>query len=86
VARGVNHVKRVCLTVDFPWHTNRLRLNGDAALALDVHSVEVLGTHRAIIDNSGELQHAVSKSRLSVVNVSNDAEVADEIRVGFCRL
>ena len=47
VARGVDHVEREGLALDEPRHAHGLRLDGDAALALDVHAVEVLGAQRA---------------------------------------
>jgi hypothetical protein len=53
-------------------------LDGDAALALDVHPVEVLRAHvDAFVDDAGDLQHAVGERRLAVVDVRDDAEVAD---------
>ena len=61
---------------------HRLGLDGDAALALDVHAVEVLGTHLAGIDHAGELQHPVGKGRLAVVDMGDDAEIADHRRIG----
>lgn len=59
-----------------------LRLDRDAALALDVHPVQVLRPHRAAVDHSGDLQHPVGQRRLAVVDVGDDAEVPDQRRVG----
>ena len=59
-----------------------LALDRDAALALDVHPVEVLRAHRAAVDDAGDLQHAVGQGRLAVVDVGDDAEVPDHRRVG----
>ena len=56
---------------------NRVRLDGDAALALDVHRVEQLGLHVALLHRVGELEDAVRDRRLAVVDVRNDREVAD---------
>ena len=72
-------------TADRPRQPDRLALDGDAALALDVHAVEVLRAHRALVDHAGELQHAVGQRRLAVVDVGDDAEVADQRRVGAAR-
>ena len=59
-----------------------LRLDGDAALALDVHAVEVLRAHVPCLDHPGELQHPVGQRRLAVVDVGDDAEVPDPRRRG----
>ena len=82
VAGGVDHVERVGLAVELPGHAHGLTLDGDAALALDVHAIEVLGAHVAVADDSGHLQHAVGQGRFAVVDVGDDAEVADEGRIG----
>ncbi len=72
---------RAVLVLDGPRQTDVLRLDGDAALALDVHAVEVLSAHRALLDDAGELQHPVRESRLAVVDVRDDAEVPDLRRI-----
>jgi hypothetical protein len=59
-----------------------LALDGDAALALDVHAVEVLRTHVTPVDDAGVLEHPVGEGGLAVVDVRDDAEVADQCRVG----
>src|SRR5690606_31259382 len=75
VPRGVDQVQYVVLVVDTPRQPNVLRLDGDAALALDVHPVEVLRPHEALLDDTGELQHPVGQGRLAMVDVRDDAEV-----------
>jgi hypothetical protein len=65
-----------------PRQPHVLRLDGDAALALDVHAVEVLGAHLAPLDEPGHFQHPVGQRRLAVVDVGDDAEVPDEGRIG----
>src|SRR5690606_35666904 len=64
----------------------RLALDRDAALALDVHPVEVLGARRALVDHAGQLQHPVGQGRLAVVDVGDDAEVANDRRIGVAGL
>ena len=58
-------------------HPHVLGLDGDAALALDVHRVEVLGAHESRVDGAGDLQDPVRQRGLAVVDVSDDAEVAN---------
>ena len=82
VSRCVNHVQRIHLPVDHPGHANRLGFDGDSAFAFDIHPVEVLLAHLPLINNSGELQHPVGEGRFAVVDVRNDAEIAQTSRVG----
>ncbi len=77
VTGGVDQVEDVALPVD----TDVLRLDGDAALALEVHRVEVLRTHVAGLDGAGDLEDPVGQRRLAMVDVRNDREVADAIEV-----
>ncbi|RPK76104.1 hypothetical protein EES45_23820 [Streptomyces sp. ADI97-07] len=91
VARGVDHVEdvgraRVLALGGRPRQADRLGLDGDSALALDVHPVEVLSAHLPHVDHARQLKHPVGKRRLAVVDVRDDAEVADQRRVGTARL
>ena len=54
-----------------------LGLDGDAALALQVHPVEVLLAHLALVHGVCEVQDPVGQRRLAVVDVRDDAEVPD---------
>ena len=65
-----------------PGQPDVLRLDGDAALTLDVHPVQVLRAHRPFVDDTGELQHPVGQRRLAVVDVGDDAEVPNLRRRG----
>ena len=77
MARGVDEVELVGLTVvGVVHHSDGLRLDGDAALALDVHRVEDLLHHVALLHGVGELEDAVGQRRLPVVDVRDDREVA----------
>ena len=93
VAGGVDHVEHVgaglgalgVVRRNGPRHPHGLALDGDAALALDVHPVEVLRAGGPGVDDAGQLQHPVGERRLAVVDVRDDAEVADDRRVGLTR-
>src|SRR5207253_823700 len=54
-------------------------LDRDAALALEVHPVEVLRAHVAGGDRAGQLEEAVRERRFPVIDVGDDAEVADQV-------
>ena len=87
VPRGVDHVQDVAAAGQFalaypPRQAYRLALDGDAALAFDVHAVEVLVAHLPRVHDSGELQHPVGQRGLAVVDVGDDAEVAEPPRCG----
>ena len=63
--------------VPLPRHAHGLRLDRDAALALELHRVEHLRAHVARGDGVGDLEDAVGERRLAVVDVRDDREVAD---------
>ena len=54
-----------------------MRLDGDAALALEIHRVEELRLHLARLERAGDLEEAVGQRRLAVVDVRDDGKVAD---------
>lgn len=91
VPGGVDHVQDVGPALirplgRRPGQPDCLGLDRDTALALDVHTVEVLSTHLPLLDHPGQLKHPVGKGRLAVVDVRDDAEIADQRRVGTARL
>ena len=65
---------------------DRLGLDRDPALALELHRVEHLRHVRARVNRAGQLEHAVRERRLAVVDVGDDREVPDAlhraVRVG----
>ena len=78
VSRGVDEVELVGLAViGVIHHPHGVRLDRDAALALDVHGVQELGLHVPLLHRMGELEDAVRDGRLAVVDVRNNREVAD---------
>src|SRR6185503_19181408 len=58
-----------------------LRLDGDAALALDVHRVEDLLLHLPVGNIAAQLDEPVGEGRLAVVDMGDDREVADQVDV-----
>ncbi len=54
-----------------------LRLDGDAALLLDIHVVENLLGHLAIGEAAGRLDQPVSQRRLAMVDMGDDRKIAD---------
>ena len=83
VAGGVDEVEDVGLAVvGRVLEADGLGLDGDAALALDVHGVEELLLHVAVGDGAGRLDQPVGERGLAVVDVGDDGEVADVRGVG----
>ncbi len=78
VAGGVDEVEDVVLAVARAViEPHGLRLDGDAALALDIHGIEHLLLHLARLEPAGELDQAVGKRGLAVVDMRDDGEIAD---------
>ena len=78
VPGGVDQVELVVLAVlRRVGDAHGLALDGDAALALQVHLVEELLLHVARGDGARAFEDAVGQGRLAVVDVRDDAEVAD---------
>ena len=78
MTRGVDEVERVDLPVlRGVVEGDGAGLDGDAALALEVHIVEDLILHLARGDGVALFQQAVRQRGLAMVDMRDDAEVAD---------
>ncbi len=77
VPRGVDHVQDVFLAVFLVYHADGVRLDGDAAFALQVHVVQELVRHFVLRDGLRQFYHAVGKRRLAMVDMGDDAEISD---------
>ena len=60
-------------------HRYRMALDGDAALALQVHCIERLLLQLAQGHGLRQLEDAVAERRLAVVDMRDDAEVSDVV-------
>ncbi len=77
VAGGVDEVEHVFGAAEGVLDGYGGGLDGDAAFAFEVHIVEELGFHFALGDGAGAFEEAVGEGGLAVVDVGDDAEVAD---------
>jgi hypothetical protein len=80
MAGRVHQVEDVILAVlGAVGEADRLRLDGDAALALDVHGIEhlLLARHFAVGQAPGHLDQAVGQRRFAMVDMGDDGEIAD---------
>ena len=83
VAGRVDEVQQVLLAVfRLVGDADALRFDGDAALAFDVHAVKVLVAFFAFRHQPRDLKDAVGERRLAVVDMGDDAEVADMFLYG----
>ena len=82
MAGRIDQVQAVGLTVARGvMQADAFGLDGDPALALEIHRIEHLRGHLALAERAGELEQAIGQGGLAVVDVRDDAEVADELRV-----
>jgi len=73
VARSVDQVELVGLAVSRQiFEHRRLRLDGDAALALEIHRIENLGLHLAVRQASTQLDDAIGQGGFPVVDMGDD--------------
>ena len=78
MARRIDEVELILLAVlALVVQPHRLRLDGDAALALDVHVIEDLRLHLTLRQRARILNQAVRDRRLAMVDVRDDREIAD---------
>ena len=78
VAGGVDEVELVGVAIlGLVDHADGVGLDGDAAFALEVHSVEDLGLHFARGERAGELEEAIGEGGFAMIDVGDDGEVAD---------
>ena len=78
MAGRVNQVERVGFAVlGGIVHMHRLGLDGDAALAFQLHAVQNLLHHLALLENARRFQNAVSQRGLAMVNMGDNAEIAN---------
>jgi hypothetical protein len=77
MARGVDQIQDVRLAIlRLVVEPDRMGLNGNATLAFEVHVVEYLCRHVAAGHGAGQLQQTICQSRLAVIDVGDDREIA----------
>ena len=82
MAGGIDQVQVVGLAIRRRINqAHGLRLDGDAALALDIHAVEHLRVHFALGQAAAMLDQAVGERRFSMIDMGDDGEVADAGKV-----
>ena len=80
MAWGVDQVEVVDLAIKrLVAERSGLRLDGDATLFFDVHRIEYLRAHFAILQATAALDEPVCQGGFTVINVRNDRKISDVI-------
>ena len=58
-------------------HLDGVALDGNTALPFQIHVIKKLGLHLTVSNRFGKLQQAVGQRTFAVVNMSNNAEIAN---------
>ena len=77
MARGIDKIQLVGIAIFgrvIKGHT--LRLDGNPALALDIHRIEHLRRHFSFVKPTAVLNKAIGKGGLAVINMGNNREIA----------
>jgi hypothetical protein len=83
MARRVDQVERVAVAVRCTvFEAHGVGLDGDAALALDIHRIEQLLLHVAVGHGAGGLDQPVGQGGFPVVDMGDDGEIADARGIG----
>ena len=72
---GINQIEYVVLTIELVVHLDGVALNGDPALALEIHIIEYLLLKILPRDGLCRLQQAVSQGTLPMVDMGYNAKV-----------
>ena len=79
VAGRVDQVEDVLLAIHRGVvQPDRMRLDGDPALALEVHRIEDLCLHLTGLQRAGELEKTIRQGRLAMIDVGDDRKIPDE--------
>ena len=78
MSRGIDQIERIGLTVGMVvFHLDSVALDGDTLFAFEVHIIEHLSLHFALIERVGIFEQAVSQRALTVVDMRDNTEIAD---------
>jgi hypothetical protein len=78
VAGRVDQVEDVSISIVRPiTEPDGVCLDGEAALALQVHAVQDLRRHFTHLQRACDFEKAIGQRRLAVIDMGNDGKVAD---------
>ena len=82
VAWSVDHAEGIFGAVERPRHAHSLRFDGDATLLLNIHTIQETITHLTFGHDAAELQNTVCHRGLAVIDMRDDAEIANQRLIG----
>ena len=83
MAGRVDKIEGIGLTIlRFVQQTHGLCFDGDAALTLDIHRIEHLAGHFALLQATAHFDHAIRQSRFAMVNMGDDGKITDMREIG----
>ena len=78
MSRGIDQIERIGLAVGMVvFHLDSVALDGDTLFAFEVHIIEHLSLHFALIERVGIFEQAVSQRTFAVVDMRDNTEVAN---------
>ncbi|MPN01890.1 hypothetical protein SDC9_149103 [bioreactor metagenome] len=78
---GIDQIELILLPVRRAiQHPHRMRFDGDAAFALQVHAVEQLLLEVAFVDGMGIFQKPVGQRRFAMVDVGDNRKIPDMLQ------
>ena len=78
MAGSIHQIKLIHLAIArLVVQTHGLRLDGNAALALDIHAVEHLFFHVAFFNTATKFDQAIGKRGFAVINMRDDGEISN---------
>ena len=78
MSRCVNQIERIGLAVGMVvFHLDSVALDGDTLLAFEVHIIEHLSLHFALIERVSIFEQAVGQGTFAVVDMRDNTEVAN---------
>ena len=83
VSWGINQIEYVVLAIELVVHLDGVALNGDPALALEIHIIEYLLLKILPRDGLCRLQQAVSQGTLPMVNMGYNAKVTYMLHLDY---
>ncbi|GAC1038213.1 hypothetical protein thsps117_29710 [Pseudomonas sp. No.117] len=82
MAGGIDEVELVGLTIlGLVVQRDAVGLDGDAALALEIHGIQDLSLHFSVAQTTTDLDETIRKRRLAVIDVGDDGEIADMAQI-----
>ena len=83
---GIDQIQGIGFSIlRFVLHAYSLALNGDATFTLQLHAVKNLVDHLSLLEDASHFQNAICQSGLAVINMGNDAKIANLTQSIVCQ-